>query len=167
MRPYQTDAGSGTAVADETTAEHAAPPRRHDADALMSVRSTDLEPYVGLRYLSKLFRFMAIILVLLLIAEVVTGLVTQGQAAIPRLLAEVSRLIVLAGLLWGIGDLAILLIDVGHDLRATRILVGRQAAHHLLEHPHDDHAVSTARAHDSGAASEGAPHRRDGDTHAR
>jgi hypothetical protein len=44
-------------------------------------------------------------------------------------------LIVLAGLLWASGDLAILLIDIGHDVRATRILIGRQSAHHLAEHP--------------------------------
>ena len=93
-----------------------------------------LEPYVGLRYVAKLFRLMALILVLLLVAEVVTGLTTQGSAAIPTLLAEGSRLIVLAGLLWASGDLAILLIDVGHDVRATRILIGRQSAHHLAEH---------------------------------
>jgi hypothetical protein len=53
---------------------------------------------------------------------------------VPTLLGEASRLIVLAGLLWGVGDLAILLIDVGHDVRAARILLGRQAAHHLQEH---------------------------------
>ena len=41
-----------------------------------------------------------------------------------------SRLIVLAGLLWGVGDLAILLIDVGHDVRAARILLARQ--NHVL-----------------------------------
>ena len=40
----------------------------------------------------------------------------------------------LAGLLWASGDLAILLIDIGHDVRATRILIGRQSAHHLVEH---------------------------------
>jgi len=67
--------------------------------------------------------------VLLLVAEVITGLVNQGRAAIPTLLGEMSRLIVLAGLLWGTGDLAILLIDVGHDVRAARILLGRQIAH--------------------------------------
>ena len=110
--------------------------RRHDPDALTHVRATDIEPYIGLRYLSKLFRFMAIILVLLLVAEVVTGLVNQGRAAIPTLLGEMSRLIVLAGLLWGTGDLAILLIDVGHDVRAARILLGRQIAHHDSEHQH-------------------------------
>ena len=103
--------------------------RRHDPDAMTHVRASDIEPYIGLRYLSKLFRFMAIILVLLLVAEVITGLVNQGRAAIPTLLGEMSRLIVLAGLLWGTGDLAILLIDVGHDVRAARILLGRQIAH--------------------------------------
>lgn len=110
--------------------------RNPTVDPLMQVRSSDLEPYIGLRYLSKLFRLMAIILVLLLAAEVITGLYAQGSAAIPTLLAEASRLIVLAGLLWGTGDLAILLIDVGHDVRATRILVGRQAVHHITEHHH-------------------------------
>ena len=58
----------------------------------------------------------------LLVVEIATGLVAQGQAAIPTLLAEASRLIVLAGLLWGAGDLALMLIESNHDLRATRIL---------------------------------------------
>jgi hypothetical protein len=115
-------------------ASEAAAHRRDGADAIMQVRAADLEPYVGLRYVSKLFRLMALILILLLVAEVVTGLTTQGTAAIPTLLAEGSRLIVLAGLLWASGDLAILLIDIGHDVRATRILIGRQSAHHLAEH---------------------------------
>ena len=111
--------------------------RRHpDPDARTHVRASDIEPYIGLRYLSKLFRFMAIILVLLLLAEVVTGLMKQGRTAIPTLLGEMSRLIVLAGLLWGTGDLAILLIDVGHDVRAARILLGRQIAHQGLDQPH-------------------------------
>lgn len=90
------------------------------------VRSSDLEPYVGLRYLSKLFKLMGVILGLLLIAEIITGFSAQGSAALPTLLGEASRLIVLAGLLWGVGDLAILLIDVGHDVRAARILLARQ-----------------------------------------
>jgi hypothetical protein len=90
------------------------------------VRLSDLEPYVGLRYLSKLFKLMGVVLGLLLVAEIVTGVVAQGSAAVPTLLGEASRLIVLAGLLWGVGDLAILLIDVGHDVRAARILLARQ-----------------------------------------
>ncbi|MEO8334590.1 MAG: hypothetical protein ABI664_06445 [bacterium] len=91
------------------------------------IRQSDLEPYVGLRYLSKLFKLMGVILGLLLLAEIVTGVMAQGGAAVPTLLGEASRLIVLAGLLWGVGDLAILLIDVGHDVRAARILLARQS----------------------------------------
>ena len=106
--------------------------RRGLWDAVMQVRSSDIEPYVGLRYLSKLFRLMAIILIILLLAEVVTGLVSQGMVAIPTLLGEISRGIGRASLLWARGDLAVLLIDIGHDVRATRILMGRQAA--LLSH---------------------------------
>ncbi|HVE78947.1 MAG TPA: hypothetical protein VNA89_08805 [Gemmatimonadaceae bacterium] len=128
-----------------------ATPRRDDADGALSVRASDIEPYIGLRYLSKLFRLMAIILVLLLVAEVVTGLVSQGRTAIPTLLAESSRLIVLAGLLWGTGDLAILLIDVGHDVRAARILLGRQAAHHVAEQHQDRRRAHERRSdHESG-----------------
>lgn len=100
--------------------------KEEDLPEIPGVRSTDLEPYVGLRYLSKLFRLIAIILLLLLVAEIVTGLTTQGSAAIPTLLGEASRLIVLAGALWGVGDLAILMIDVGHDVRAVRVYLSRQ-----------------------------------------
>lgn len=110
--------------------EHRTTPKRdHPGDPTMQVRADDLEPYVGLRYLSKLFKLMAIILLLLLVAEIITGLVAQGSSAIPTLLAETSRLVVLAGLLWGSGDLAILLIDMGHDVRAGRILLGRIQLH--------------------------------------
>lgn len=107
--------------------------RRPSTAAGMQVRAADLEPYVGLKYLSRLFKLMAIILILLLVSEIITGLVSSGLDALPTLLGEVSRLIVFAGLLWGSGDLAILLIDMGHDLRATRILIGRQLAHSMDE----------------------------------
>ena len=105
------------------------PSRNHKVDPSMPVRSADLEPYTGLGYLSKLFKLMAAVLLLLLLSEIVTGLLAQGTAAIPTLLGEISRLVVLAGLLYGSGDLALLLIDIGHDIRATRILLGRQAIH--------------------------------------
>ena len=98
-----------------------------DENEIPEIRQSDLEPYVGLRYLSKLFKLMGVVLALLLIAEVVTGMMAQGTAAVPTLLGEASRLVVLAGLLWGVGDLAILLIDVGHDVRAARILLARQS----------------------------------------
>ncbi|MEO9019122.1 MAG: hypothetical protein ABI314_01325 [Gemmatimonadaceae bacterium] len=117
--------------------------RRPAATPRMQVRAADLEPYVGLRYLSRLFKLMAVVLILLLVSEVITGLVTSGVAALPALLGEVSRLVVFAGLLWGSGDLAILLIDMGHDLRATRILVGRQLANSMdVQHARIDPRMS-------------------------
>ncbi len=117
-----------------TTAQPPSEEHRHNAvkkksDPAMPVRTADLEPYIGLGYLSKLFKLMAIILLLLLVSEIITGLVAQGTSSIPTLLGEMSRLVVLAGLLWGSGDLALLLIDMGHDVRATRILLGRQSLH--------------------------------------
>lgn len=108
--------------------DHDSTPRRTGLETLLQVRASDVQPYTGLGYLSKLFRIIAIFLVLLLVMEIVTGLYREGTSSIPTLLSEVSRLVVLAGLLWGAGDLANLLIDVGHDVRATRILLGRQAA---------------------------------------
>lgn len=113
-------------VADVRTPKGETKVRDEDMPEIPGVRQTDLEPYVGLRYLSKLFRLIAIILLLLLVAEIVTGITTQGSAAIPTLLGEASRLIVLAGALWGVGDLAILMIDVGHDVRAARVYLSRQ-----------------------------------------
>lgn len=111
--------------------------KRHDAEsAPMQVRAADLQPYVGLRYLAKLFRVLALVVALLLLAEIVTGLRQQGTDAIGVLISEGSRLLVLAGLLYGGGDLVMLLIDIGHDVRATRILLGRQVAH---QHPAADH----------------------------
>ena len=91
----------------------------------MDVRDDDLEPHAGLRYIARMFKILAILLIFLLIAEIVLGLVQQGQSAIPQLLVEATRLIVFAGLLWGAADMGLMLIESNHDLRATRILVGR------------------------------------------
>ena len=120
---------NATATSTTVVEEHRHTPNTPKRDPAMPVRTADLEPYVGLGYLSKLFKLMAIILLLLLISEIVTGLWSQGTTAVPTLLGEMSRLVVLAGLLWGTGDFALLVIDVGHDVRATRILLGRQALH--------------------------------------
>jgi hypothetical protein len=123
-----------TVAVDDAAAESDDPRgRRPAAGPRMQVRAADLEPYIGLKYLSRLFKLMAVVLILLLVSEIITGLVTNGIEALPTLLGEVSRLVVFAGLLWGSGDLAILLIDMGHDLRATRILIGRQLAHSMDE----------------------------------
>jgi hypothetical protein len=89
------------------------------------VREEDLEPFAALRYIARLFKLLAILLLLLLVAEVALGLVHAGTAALANLLVDATRLLVMAGILWGIGDIALMLIETNHDLRATRILVGR------------------------------------------
>jgi hypothetical protein len=104
-----------------------APPMREgDKRALEEeVRSQDLEPYVTLRYIARLFKVLAVLMVVLTIGEIVVGLMTEGASSLPELIGEITRLIVLAGLMWAGGDVTLLLIDAGHDLRVARILLGR------------------------------------------
>ena len=89
------------------------------------VRDDDLQPYVTLRYIARLFKILAVLMVVMLIGEVITGLVTAGTGALMTLIGEATKLLVIAGLMWGGGDITILLIDAGHDLRVARILLGR------------------------------------------
>src|SRR5690606_28996869 len=90
-----------------------------------TVRDGDLEPHEGLRYIARLFKILAVLLLLMLIFETIIGLVQQGGAAVATLVVEATRLIVFAGFLWGAGDIAQMLIESNHDLRASRILLGR------------------------------------------
>ena len=89
------------------------------------VRGTDLEPYITLRYIARLFKVLAVLILVMLLGEIVTGLLIDGSAALVTLIGEGTRLLVMAGLLWAGGDLTLLLIDAGHDLRVARILLGR------------------------------------------
>ena len=89
------------------------------------VRSQDLEPYITLRYIARLFKVLAVLMVVMLIGEIVAGLSAQGSASLPELIGEITQMLVLAGLMWGGGDMALLVIDAGHDLRVARILLGR------------------------------------------
>ena len=89
------------------------------------VREEDLEPHAGLRYIARLFKVLAILMLLLLIAEVVIAFTQEGTSAIGTLLVQATRLIVFAAALWAAGDMALMLIESNHDLRATRILLGR------------------------------------------
>lgn len=93
--------------------------------AMATVRDEDLEPHEGLRYIARLFKVLSIFLVLLLIGETVIGFAQLGTEAIPTLLVEATRLVVFAAFLWGAGDIAMMLIESNHDLRAARILLGR------------------------------------------
>lgn len=89
------------------------------------VRAADLEPYVTLRYIARLFKVFAILVIVMLIGEVVTGVASEGQGALYTLIGEATQLLVLAGLMWAGGDVTLLIIDAGHDLRVARILLGR------------------------------------------
>src|SRR5688500_3538870 len=89
------------------------------------VRDEDLELHAGLRYIARLFKVLAILLGLLLVAEVIMGFSQEGTAAIGTLLVQATRLIVFSAFLWAAGDMALMLIESNHDLRATRILLGR------------------------------------------
>ena len=103
-------------------------PSDHRALVADDVREEDLEPYVALRYIARLFKVLAALILIMLAGEVVLGIVIDGRASITTLLGEATRLLVMAGLLWAAGDIAILLVDAGHDVRVTRILLGRVAA---------------------------------------
>lgn len=89
------------------------------------VREHDLEPYVTLNYIAKLFKVLAVVMMIMLVAEVIFGLTSEGAAAFATLIGEATKLLVVAGLMWAGGDIALLLIDAGHDLRVVRILLGR------------------------------------------
>jgi hypothetical protein len=102
-----------------------APPGPRREGGVEGVRTTDLEPYVTLRYIAKLFKVLAVLIVLMMVMEIVTGLLIDGRSAVMTLLGESTRLLVMAGLLWAGGDITLLLIDAGHDMRVVRILLGR------------------------------------------
>jgi hypothetical protein len=93
-----------------------------------AIRAEDTEPYLALQYVARLFKIAAMVVVVALVAEVVAGIILEGAGAILPLMAEVIRGVVLASILWGAGDLTLLFIDVGHDVRAARVLLGRLSA---------------------------------------
>ena len=93
----------------------------------IAVREEDIEPVKGIRAVAYLFRGMAILLLLLAAVQVFSGISSTISLSPGVLLAEVVRLIIFAGLLWGAGDLAVLWIKSHHDIRATKILVARIA----------------------------------------
>lgn len=82
-----------------------------------------LEPHESLRYVGRLFKTLAVGLFLLLVAEIVLGIAQDGLQALPLLLLEVAQLILFTGLMWGGGDLAYLVIETNHDVRASRVLL--------------------------------------------
>jgi hypothetical protein len=98
-----------------------------------AIRAEDIEPYFALQYVARLFKIAAMVVIVALTAEVIAGIALEGAGAVLPLFAEVIRGIVLAAILWGVGDLTVLFIDVGHDVRAARVLLGRISARAAAE----------------------------------
>jgi hypothetical protein len=81
-------------------------------------------------------------MIIMLLGEVITGFAAEGRAAVLTLLGEATRLLVLAGLMWAGGDITLLLIDAGHDVRVARILLGRiNARLHKNKRPENEHPL--------------------------
>lgn len=90
-----------------------------------SVRQSDIEPYTALKWLGTLFKAAAIFLAVAILGEFIAGLRFQGSGALPELLGNLARTTVMAVVLWGGGDLVKLMIQLGNDVRAERILLSR------------------------------------------
>jgi hypothetical protein len=68
---------------------------------------------------------MAVVLILLAAVQAISAITAAVPLSIGVVVAEEVRLIIFAGLLWVIGDLAVLWIKSHYDIRATKILVAR------------------------------------------
>ena len=93
----------------------------------VQVREEDVESVRLIRAVVYLFRGMAVLLVFLAAIQIFSAITSTVALSIGVVAAEVVRLVIFAGLLWGGGDLAVLWIKSHYDIRATRILVARIA----------------------------------------
>ena len=93
-----------------------------------TVRNEDIEPYVPLVHVSRLFRFASKVVLAALVLEMAARLFAQGTTAVLPVLADTIRGIILAAILWGAADLTVLLVGIGGDARASRVLLGRISA---------------------------------------
>jgi hypothetical protein len=93
----------------------------------ITVREDDIEPVKGIRFIAWLFRGMAVLLLVLMVIQVLSSATGTVPASPGVVFAEAVRLVIFAGLLWGVGDLAVLWIKSHHDIRASRILLARMS----------------------------------------
>lgn len=91
----------------------------------VAVREEDVEPEKGIRAIAILFRGMALLLLFLMVTQVFFAVTSTVPLSVGVVFANAVRLVIFAGLLWGGGNLAVLLIRSHHDLRATKILTAR------------------------------------------
>ena len=71
--------GASRSVARLSGVRRAADRDDEQARAREEVRTEDLEPYVTLRYIARLFKVLAVLMVIMLIGEVVTGVITERR----------------------------------------------------------------------------------------
>jgi hypothetical protein len=91
------------------------------------VRENDIETVKGIRAVALLFRGMAVLLLVLMAAQLFFGFTSTVPLSPGVILADAVRLIIFAGLLWGGGELAVLWVKSHYDIRAQRILTARIA----------------------------------------
>jgi hypothetical protein len=101
--------------------------RRAQWSRAAAIRQGDHGSYTALRWVSTLFKSASVFLAVAMLAEFIAGIRAEGWSAMPILLGEVARATVLAVLLWAGGDLVRLLLQIGRDLRAERVLLARIA----------------------------------------
>jgi hypothetical protein len=116
--------GEGAMANDGGSKERQARKRKREK-FVGSVRQSDIEPYTGLRWVGTLFKAAAVFLLVAVVGEFIAGLRFHGTEALAELLGQLARTTVLAVVLWGGGDLVRLLIQLGNDVRADRILLSR------------------------------------------
>lgn len=97
----------------------------------VTVREGDIESDNAIRAIARLFRVLAVLLLVLAGVQIMTAVAGAVPLSVGVLGADVVRLIIFAGLLWGLGDVAVFIVRSHYDLRATRILVAR--VEHLLK----------------------------------
>ena len=97
------------------------------------LREDDLEAQPGLHIVAKVFRVCAAIIALLAVVQFGAWWLDPppGNSGIGLLIGDTVRLVVLAALLYALGDIAAIVIKTHYDIRATRILLAREA--HMME----------------------------------
>jgi hypothetical protein len=121
-RVLRSAARSGNSTERELMEEQTKVPR---VRGIPTVRQTDIEPYTALKWVSTLFKAASIFLAVALAGEFVAGMRMEGSGILPQLLGDLARTAVFAVVLWGGGDLVRLLVQLGNDIRAQRILLSR------------------------------------------
>lgn len=102
--------------------------RRERLASRLPMRHEDWEPMRGIRLVAILLKAVAVILVLVMLAQIYLTLTDpSGMPVTPgTIMGEAVRLLAFAALLWGGADLALMLTRTHHETRAMRFLLQRQ-----------------------------------------